>query len=504
MMGVLSQIAATFLVLFLTLLVVYIVFLSTSRTNFDAEIQAEGYKIANILRSVDIVFNSPHYYSDAFLLATYQSKHPQLSRLELLEKIVDDLVLGAVHHSTDLSELYRIAERGNRPGRLPGRIALWIVKESVFLINSRPAPTQEMLFPFGPLGVESWLRDFNRALRNVRIISSPVIKEILLNDLQQFIDNTPENNTIFGQFDYRVWLGNTRETVEEIESHTSQIVRLLRLRDTFSIKARLPNINWFLMLASMLLCMGIIIPLGIIGLGLESSTPPAVNITIMFVVVLISLGIGWLLRNDLTTSPERHLAQIRYFIPLRDQILAEQRERNSRVTFDIGPVNVLLEDTATVDLSRKDRRVLEDYRNAVGTSNAASERMSGVVESQLRSSAILARYVLGELESSNTTLPILMPLGDAGAWGKFSSEMRSGIGITIQDNRGHVTSEILKLRLPASDIEVEQVRMELSRIYRECESREEHTEFTNARHRLAQMQQHVLAWLNQKIESKRG
>src|SRR4029434_517936 len=89
MMGVIAQIATTLIAVVLTLLAAYILFLSTSQANIDAEVQSEGARIVELLRK------SPTYqvqipYLEMFLRQHYQQKHPELSGAALLYRIVFD------------------------------------------------------------------------------------------------------------------------------------------------------------------------------------------------------------------------------------------------------------------------------------------------------------------------------------------------------------------------------------------------------------------------------
>lgn len=516
-MGLLAQIVAGFVALALTLVAAYVVFLSSSRANLEAEVQREGQQIAEYLRRTDIFEPQPPYI-DIYLLQAYQKKHPDLSKRKLLYRIAYDLTSATVFHSVDFSEFFEIAQRGNIPGKLSGRIALWVVQQSLASLVPRETEWPRTVanfpeipqsfsllhrasFPFGPLGLNTWLDEFKLVRETIALITFPIHRRFFLEDLRLFFDEAEKDALPWQRFDYKQWIENVEKSTEEITIHTSHISSLLGLRDTFSTAIRLPNLRWFIMLTMLLFCLGIVIPLIIVGLRLESDVPLAVNMTILSITIAVSFGVAWILGSDLARDPEQKLMQVRYLIPLRDQILTDRQKRNAEVTFDFDLVNFILDERNMLKLNQKECQLLEEYRTAVLTSNSASEETARVLADKLRSNAILAKYK-PEPEAGGRSLSILRPL-DESSWREFANDIRSGLEVIIQDNRGHVTSDILKLRFPDDEKEEEQVRLELEHLYQEYKSQREYKEFEDSRKNLEKRQEEVLSWLPRKIESAR-
>jgi hypothetical protein len=230
MMGVIAQIATTLIAVVLTLLAAYILFLSTSQANIDAEVQSEGARIVELLRK------SPTYqvqipYLEMFLRQHYQQKHPELSGAALLYRIVFDVNLSKGFKEKN-QEIEDVAAKGNEPGELTSRVTLWAVQESFTMLapsrvvrpiysiaksygatpNTSPEP-QEALFPFGLLGVENWIREFRIVEQTVSLANIVPIKTFTVENVKNFLNNAPDFYKRLEVHNYGDWLTEMEKTV---------------------------------------------------------------------------------------------------------------------------------------------------------------------------------------------------------------------------------------------------------------------------------------------------
>lgn len=519
-MGIIPQITTTFIALVLTLLAGYVVFLSTTRANIEGEIQVEGAKIVDELQR-SATFEVPLPYTDIFLLQHYQAKYPNLSGPTLPYRIVFDLQGRFLFDKESMKETLDIAAKGNAPGNLSGRITLWAVQQSVAsLLPSRvpwpghrsvrtfgdlPASSQEpqeALFPFGPLGVDNWVRQFRIVQETMALVTSPISRDIALGDLQEFLRDAPEFYKRFQGYNYGDWLVKMDSTLAALATSADRISSLLRLKDTFSITSRLPNLGWVLVLGILLSLVGLVVPLMILSLGLEKEVPSAVNLAIMPTMLIFILATIGVLALDITKSPDQQFAEIRYFLPLRDQVLSDKGKKYAEITFSFDLVSGILSDADRLGLSKKEAKLLEEYRTAIKNSNFASERAAGELAIKMQSSAILNRHKAPP-GSGGTSLPVLGLLGTDNKV-LSSLKLQLGANIIIQAVRGHVTTDLLVLRIPEAQKGLEEIEEELGRIYETFRRDKSYEGLTKARAELDNVRQSVLKWLNERVQRKSG
>jgi hypothetical protein len=423
MMGVIAQITTTVVALVLTLLAAYIVFLSTSQANVEAEIQSEGAKIVELLRK------SPTHrlqipYLDMFLRQHYQQKHPELSGASLLYRIVFD-----AHFSKGLMErnpeVEEVAATGNEPGELTGRVTLWAVQESFTMLapsqvahpiysiarsygttpNTSPEP-QEALFPFGLLGVENWLREFRIVEQTVSLANIFPVKNLTVESVKSFLKNASDFYKKYSVNDYGEWLTEMETAVAEVAEHATRVSSFLRLRDSFSIASRLPRLKWLVPLGTILLLAGIIIPLLILALGYDGEVPPQVNVAVLTVVLVTSIAVICLMGVDIAKSPNEEFASIRHLTPLQEQLLSDNDKEYRQVSFSFDLVSGILVDSDKLGLSPKEEKLLSRYRDAVRASNLESDAAATELGLQFQASDTLKRY-RAPLHSGGTGFPIL-------------------------------------------------------------------------------------------------
>jgi hypothetical protein len=507
MMGVTAQIATAIIALVLTLVAAYIVFLSTSQANTEAQILEEGARIVELLRK------SPAQqvqipYLDMFLRQHYQQKHPDLSGAALLYGILFEANLssGLVNKNLEIEE---VGAKGNAPGELTSRITLWVVQESFTMLApsgvSRPVysisrsygpnpdispGSQEAVFPFGLLGVEHWLREFRIVEQTVSLANIFPVKDSTVENIKKFLSDGPEFYRSFQKYDYGDWLTRMEQAVAVLAEHATRVSSLLRLRDNFSIQTKLPSLKWLLPLGSILLLAGVVIPLLIVGLGDEKQVPPQVNIATLGVVLVISITAIWLLAVDITRSPEEQFASIRYFMPLQKQLVSDAQKEYSEVTFSFDLISGILADSDRLGLSPKEVKLLSKYRDAIRNSNLESDAAATELGTQFQASQILKKYK-APLDSGGTGFPILSP---------FSTnqiEIKPNTTVIVQANRGRVTTDIIKTNVLEENLN--EVQQEFAQIYEGFRGQAAYKSLVQRRDELRHARQELLTWLARKI-----
>ncbi|HEX3034712.1 MAG TPA: hypothetical protein VHT73_06190 [Thermodesulfobacteriota bacterium] len=342
MLSLLAQIVTTFLAILATFLAAYGIYLISNQANIDAEIQKEGTEIVNKLQKAPIK-KIPLLYHDIDLYSSYKIQNPDLGGIDLLQKIARDLLF-------EKDKIVEIATEGNVSGKATGRVAFWLLQRSLdslapnkvywpgrggLITSSSRSSEQESLFPFGPIGVKNWLQDFPKVNYVLKFLL--LNKDIFLSDYKQFLaelDSPWKEQDYLHKFDYASWLNEMEDTVDSIENNYNNVSSLIRLKDNYSIKNRLSHLKWILALSVASFLLGVFLPLLTIGLEIESEVPSIVNILFLLVNVIVIFGIIIQLGLDISVSSHNKYAIYRYYISLRDQLLADQKKGLEELTFD--------------------------------------------------------------------------------------------------------------------------------------------------------------------------
>lgn len=513
MISTLAQIITTFLAIMATFLAAYGIYLASTQANIDAEIQQGGAEIVNELQRAP-VDKIPLAYFDIFLLNHYRTKYPNLGGIDLFEKATTDLIL-----STDPSAM-EIAEKGNIPGRVRGRVAFWVLMRALdylapgkvywpgrhgLITSSTSYTEQEFLFPFGPIGVKNWLEDFAKVQHIFKVILSTVYRYFILEDYRQFLkelDSPWKEAKDLHEFDYSKWLSEMEFTLDSIGKHYNRILILTRLKESYSIKNRIPHLSWILILSSFSFLLGILLPLGILGLGVESKVPQTVNLILLIVNMTLILGISIQLGLDIRVSSYKKFPIYRYYISLRDQLVNDQKKGPEELTINHDLVSQLLIDQKEIGLSQQSVQILEEYKNAVHQYNISSERLAGLLAEEIQSSGILAKHKVESETEVQATTGILVLLEQNARKDFIDHNLNPGKTILIQVQHGHVTENLIKLKSPEDKKQLEAFANEINRIYKAYEDHQNYKDYELARKNLRESQQRLLDWTNQQISAE--
>jgi hypothetical protein len=413
--------------------------------------------------------------------------------------------------SEDTDGILKTAARGNLPGPLAGRLAVWIIEEALrSLVPSHvpwPGKTRvqsypqdprglsvqhESLFPFGPLGVETWRSDFRSARSTIDLLSG-FSRDFFLDDVANFLKAAGPHYRPWGRHSYEKWWSDADQTISDVARHDRRLAGLVILREASTFPARLPHLRWLVLLASMLALVGIFIPLVVSSLRLEEASPPSVNVALTLASFVFAISAGALLWFDLSRPPEREFLALRYLRPLREQLTVATTRGRSLVS--VGGLDLVSQATQSAGalLPAKGRALLIECEEALRTSNRASETMASVVATELLASEILKRYAADPM-SGGRSLQVLELLDD-GLRAQRLQEITPGQRAIVHDERGpRVTTDLLKIRIDSVEA-AESVRAEFDRVYGLCRAKREHTVYEAARRRMEEACARLLEWL---------
>lgn len=479
MLKPLAQIIATFLAIGATFLAAYLIYLYSSRANIDEKIQIEGSEIATNLRSAPTYKNlfSSSVLGDS-LIKKYQTKYPNESRLHIFEKIASDLVGAGVFNKEDSLNMLSAAEFGRVKDYIIGRVYFWLVETSmdylvpeevywpgrghVKRLNYPPATSQTELFPFGPLGVEQWTSDFQVILNYLDFLHTH--KEFFLNDIEQFIEKSDDDlKNLYSKFDYKNWLLGMEKVLITIETHNYRVQSLLRLKKSYSIKERLPNLKWIIVLGIGCFILGIAIPLVFLAFNFEH-IPTTINLVIGIAAFAFLIGGVFMLGKDVM-SAQKSEVYIKYFMPLKKQLI-KYNTRNQLIVFDVAIVNQIIKlyENNEIELSKELKKLLKQYRDTVNKSNTCSEQIAEILAKEIKQSEMLRTYVAEPL-SGGQTVDILSPLWADLRKSFFEKLHESSDNFIVQQNYERMTIDVFKIKSPPTKEQKSEIEREINRIY---------------------------------------
>jgi hypothetical protein len=505
MLKLLSQIIATFIALGTTFFVSYYIYLFSSRNAVNEKIQQGGLKIVEILN------NTPKCPAqlllfDSFLLAGYQKEHPNDTKLQVLNHIGSDLSSFPYFHNDFPEHTSKLSSylRGGYKGNFFGRLYFWLIDKSIeelipddvkLPIRSISfSPTYEgstynsNMFPFGPVGVEQWTMDFDRARNYLRFLS--FAEEDFMNDYFDFIEENKNRLNISTDKEQIVsWLDKTKSNLDEIASINIHIQSLLRLRDTYSVKEIFPHLNWILLLGTLLMLLGVIFPLGILSFINEENIPPTVNIIFLIIALSLLAGTIALSFKDIIIEPNKKMSKD-YLIPLKKHLETSQI---LNYIHDYEILNIVLSKKEEIKLPVKTFQLLESYRTALIENNKTSEYVVNYLSNKLIESDRLKKYY-AKPNAGGITFNILSLILEQ------ESYIRDKIAIKgnyiFQSMFGRVTTDHVKVRIPNNQEDLEIISKELCDIRTQALQDQAIRKYVNLRNDITDIQQQLLDLIN--------
>lgn len=494
MIKTLSQIVASFLALIIGFIVAYLIYLNSVQANIDEELQIRGSEIVSILKTAPIYKIEPYLYvSDSHLMMRYQDDYPDKSPIAIYEDIVQDL-----HSATffgqqdtlfkDATNRLSAFKENNIKGPILGRIWINTIKELLnslapkdiwwpgrghVLARSRyPQVTEQVaLFPFGPIGVEQWSTDFQRVKNNVDFLIYQ--EDRFLPDLQEFFKHADEEwiKKKGRSFNFKGWIKEMEDVLSKIEKENNHIQSLLRLKKSYLLNNRVPNIRLIGLLNFLALISGVVIPVLFLCFKKdENELSPCLNLLIASTTFIFLIGGTAFLIRDVAFPHNNDYIEVKYLSTLRKQLLDDKNSHEQRVSFDYRIVSHLLSDKSTTDLPKELISLLEQYRKAVIDSNSCSEQMSKALSDDLLQSTILSA---NKSKSGGHTERIwnLIPLERRKA---FYEKLLVPISIiSFEAEYGGFTRLALTIQLPDSVEQINEIKSEIDTILKKHTNSEE-------------------------------
>ena len=302
MLKSLSQIMATIIAVGASLFAAYSIYLFSMKSDVESKIEREGYIILSILEK----HTSQLFYTFSGIgnkiLLSYLNRFPEYTRLDLIDKILNDAeALISDPSKKDVYELFKDYVGDDLP--ISGRLFVYALDEYIQALfppgirktglgysypysYTTEDDDSKLLFPYGPKGVEPWLKEFKR------IKSAVNIRTIFLNnfrlDLNKYIAGVkdPQLKYNLNRNNYQRWIDETMHDLNSIEASVRRINSLNRLVKLYSLKERLPNFKLILSFFILAFVTGVLAPLLIEGMSLVEREIVPLNITVLFVSIL--------------------------------------------------------------------------------------------------------------------------------------------------------------------------------------------------------------------------
>jgi hypothetical protein len=512
MIKTLPSIIATFLSVGATFLAAYWIYLHTVQSNLEDKIQNRGSEIATQLKNAP-TFKMLALY-DSYLLKEYQARYPEKPYISILEKIASDLISAGVFQNKEEMEQLSVIQKNNLQGPVIGRVFIWLIEKSLdFLsppeinwpgrrrissLTPPPQSNQEALYPYGHLGVEEWSNDFRRIKNYVDFLL--IHKKTFLNDMNQFVAQLESKNNKFAdlykKYDYEVWLSEMEEAFTKIETQNLQVQSLLRLKTNYSISNRLPNIKWISVLGSLTFIFGIVVPLILASIKVESSVPSTVNIVLLVVSFTFLIGGIVLIGKDVLSIHKSEINNLRYLLPLKKQLTnyKEMKPQQEIFTYDI--INQLLTDEKSKKLPRKLLATIKIYRDTVVESNSCSEKIFEQLSDALMQNKTLETYKADPMSGGHVVSIISL----------FSKDSRQDMldelrkperNVIIQINYDRSVRDIFKIKAIDNNEDIKVIESELTKIYDKQYGNDQVKYCLSKRKSLEQYRNQLIAQINE-------
>jgi hypothetical protein len=517
MIKTLSQIVASFLALVIGFIVAYLIYLNSVQANIDEELQVKGSEIVSILKTAPIYKYEPYLYvSDFNLLMQYQDKYPDKSPVDIHEQIAQDLFNAIPFEQKDAIDRLAEFKEHNAKGPILGRIWINLIKNSVdnlapgevwwpgrghvLASSGYPRSTEQTeLFPFGPLGVEQWSNDFQAVKNNVDFLIYK--KEYFLEDLQEFFKQSDEEwiKKRGRIFDFKGWIKEIEDVLLKIEKENNHIQSLLRLKKSYSLTNRLPNIRLIGLLNFLAFISGVVVPILFLCFKKdENELSPSINLFIAGTTFIFLIGGTAFLIKDVAFPHKNEYVETKYLFTLRKQLIDDKNSHEQRVSFDYRILSHLLSDKSTIDLPKELISLLEQYRKAVIDSNSCSEKMSRALSDDLSQSNILKAYKV-KADGHTERIMDLMSLEKRRLF--FEKTFNPFNIIPFEAEYGGFTRIVLTIRLPESVEQINQIKTEIDRVYNKHLESENGKDCISMRNSLKNTREKLMIHLSKLTES---
>lgn len=401
MLSLLSQIIMNFLAIGAGLIGAYIVYLYSIQSNVDQQIQLEGIKIISLYRE-EGTYRIPGFQQFDIIIEDYKQNNPKKPEFEVLKDIALDL--SGIIANVDDGEIYispnsilfKHQHRFSQQCSI-GPIFVWLIKHYVAHFSRTPPinviahsmvheddfidESELRLFPYGIGDVERWSQETLIMMESMDYCFNKV--DVILHDLNA-CRKDPNDHTVM--FPFSEWLNETTHVFAGIRDSNLTIQSLLRLKNNYSREIRLPDLKWILLLWSMTLFSGVLIPLVISGMKWEADVPSFVNIIILLCTTVLLAGGTILCAKDIITNSNSYEANV-YFTSLKDQLV--KYTKYEYASYELDVVNHILSEKRKINDNIK--KLIEEYRSMAIEVNNCSLIMLNQISLALKESAILNR-----------------------------------------------------------------------------------------------------------------
>lgn len=524
MMSLLVQVVSTFVALLLATIAAYAIFLWTNQTSVDADLRSAGSEISKDIAEAAVLW-APPLYTDIFLMQEYRSRFPDESDAMLLRRLASDVAqLQLAVEYAELTKAGRddapqsaaqsleaVAAQGNAPGALRGRLAAWIMQQSVgTLVAIGPSPSVVVwapgqnislhadpgrtLFPDGALGAEAWLVRCGLTTSAIQSLSPSFIREPLIADLQSHLAADTHAKGVAGTFDYTAWWLRMEGLSQKLVAHGSRVAALVSLRESYDLDSRFRHRGWVALLGVILTAVGLALPLWLVACGQEAAVPAGVNLAITACALTLCTAIGWLVWSDLI--PRQRFALVRYLKPLQSEIAMIANDGRARVSFDLSLINAIVSDKSRTGIDAATRSRVERLQLLLLESGRSSEALVRALSDALSADALILSY-RGNFGGSVIPAITFIERGEA-----IAAAIPPGGSVSIEAERAHVSTQLLNLRIPSEESAAREVRERLGVIASKMRAQSQYGRHMESRRQLEKELPGIADWLERRAKEE--
>jgi len=413
MLKLLSQIMATILAVGISFLAAYIIYLFSMKSDAQSKIEKEGYIISGILEkhSSQLFFA----FSDVGrkILFPYLKKNPESTKLDLVDLALKDLSeLIYSNRREQVNQTFSNYVDDNMP--YAGRFYVFALDQYIQALfppgmrkkgigysypyhYNKTEDQSKWLFPYGPNGMEQWLKEFERIKSAVNM--SKLMLRFYRWDLNEYSKQNQDKSYI-NRNNYQQWINESLKDIDSIEVPVRRIYSLSKIMEFYTLEKRLPNLKITSVFFILTFFCGVFIPLFLEGLGLVENINIPLNISILFITLLFTFFAGYYLFKDIL--PHKETIQIKVTLTeLRENLDNIRMEIDQSMVVRYEYINSLRKGVYKDNIKSDYKEKLDSLSSKLSIYNNSIHNINEIIKTKIYGDKMLSSRIIKEGQGGN-------------------------------------------------------------------------------------------------------
>lgn len=328
MLQTLINLATNTSFVFLAFIGAYIIYLFQSIDTFNQKILEKCYqirikskKIYSVSRLVPDDFSFKIFYE----YKKYYGEYDTFSILQTFSKDLNFMSKSELESLYDIIPYLNVSEYDKKYLKYKSVCLILLVEHALNELNlfnksksivnvfvQKPDIHNKNMFPYGILDSYEWVQNFNKFLR---IIDIHFVKKYdYIKDFEEYLNDFELNDK---GYDYKRWINNLEQIIQNIQLHVESIENLLISRNYYDLSHRLASLKKILIYIALTCIYGVIIPFIFLSTTLDTTTLDYIFLVLGTTICIIT-SVTYLCQDMI--YPIKYKNKVTYINSLKNEI----------------------------------------------------------------------------------------------------------------------------------------------------------------------------------------